>query len=249
VQIVPDQISHEPGSNAGRFDLQLLHKSECMPSNSVSFQQIDYKVAHRVNLTSLLHDRNHRVNDIHNPAIISMNECAILVTGLPASGKTTLGRRLAAALSWPYLDKDDFLEALFESQGVGDEQWRRRLSIEADKQFETTALEQTNTVLVSHWRPRGRADTGTPTDWVNRRFHCTVEVYCECDPELAARRFVSRTRHPGHLDKTKPEEAVLSWMHDMAALYPLSSAKVIRVSSISDISIHDVVDEIRQLGL
>ena len=146
------------------------------------------------------------MNEIHNPAIISMNECAIFVTGLPGSGKSTLGRRLAAELGWPILDKDDFLEALFDSQGLGDEQWRRRLSIEADKQFEITALEQSNTVLVSHWRPSGRTDTGTPVDWVNRHFQNTVEVYCECDPELATRRFVSRTRHPGHLDTTKSEE-------------------------------------------
>jgi len=172
-----------------------------------------------------------------------------MVTGLPASGKTTLGCRIAAELSWPYLDKDDFLEAMFDSQGLGDEQWRRRLSIEADEQFEIRALEQSNTVLVSHWRPRGRTDTGTPVDWVNRHFQNTIEVYCECDPELATRRFVSRTRHPGHLDETKSEEAILSWMHDMAALYPLSCAKVIRVPSVSDILIQGVVDEIRQLGL
>ncbi|MEM9573352.1 MAG: AAA family ATPase [Pseudomonadota bacterium] len=178
-----------------------------------------------------------------------MNEHAILVTGLPASGKTTLGRRLAAELSWSCLDKDDFLEALFESQGVGDEQWRRRLSIEADKQFETTALEQTNTVLVSHWRPRGRTDTGTPADWVHRHFQNTVEVYCECDPELAAHRFISRTRHAGHLDKIKSEDAILAWMRDMAGCYPIGSASVVRVSAMSDISIHNVLDEIRQLGL
>ncbi|MFN3211948.1 MAG: AAA family ATPase [Henriciella sp.] len=171
------------------------------------------------------------------------------MTGLPGSGKSTLGRRLAAELGWPILDKDDFLEALFDSQGLGDEQWRRRLSIEADKQFEITALEQSNTVLVSHWRPRGRTDTGTPVDWVNRHFQNTVEVYCACDPELATRRFVSRTRHPGHLDTTKSEEAILAWMHDLAGCYPVCAAPVVRVSAKNDFSIQHVVEEIRQMGL
>lgn len=178
-----------------------------------------------------------------------MNECAILVTGLPASGKSTLGRRLAEELCWSYLDKDDFLEALFEEHGVGDEQWRRRLSIEADKQFQSSALEQTNTVLVSHWRPRDRTDTGTTADWVNRRFQNTVEVYCECEPEFAARRFVGRTRHLGHLDNKKSKEAILAWMHDLAGCYPINSGSVVRVSTMNDIAIQSLANEIRELGL
>jgi len=36
----------------------------------------------------------------------------IILTGLPASGKSTLGRAVAAALGLPMLDKDDILEAL-----------------------------------------------------------------------------------------------------------------------------------------
>ena len=39
----------------------------------------------------------------------------VIVTGLPASGKSTLGRAVAAALGLPMLDKDDILEALFDS--------------------------------------------------------------------------------------------------------------------------------------
>ena len=39
----------------------------------------------------------------------------VVVSGLPASGKSTLSRRLATALSLPMLDKDDILEGLFES--------------------------------------------------------------------------------------------------------------------------------------
>ena len=176
-----------------------------------------------------------------------MNECAILISSLPASGKTTLGRRLAAELSWPYLDKDDFLEALFESQGVGDEKWRRRLSVEADKQFKTAALEQTNTVLVSHWRPRGRTDTGTPSDWVDRRFHHVVEVFCECDPELAARRFADRTRHAGHLDHSKSRKSILAWLHGLADCYPINFAQAVSVAATNEASIQNALNEIRKL--
>ena len=52
----------------------------------------------------------------------------IVLSGLPASGKSTLGRAVAKALRLPMLDKDELLEALFESRGIGDADWRRRLS-------------------------------------------------------------------------------------------------------------------------
>jgi hypothetical protein len=49
----------------------------------------------------------------------------VVVSGLPGSGKTTLGRRLARALGLPLIDKDDILERLFETKGIGDTAWRR----------------------------------------------------------------------------------------------------------------------------
>ena len=56
----------------------------------------------------------------------------IIISGLPGSGKTTLARNLAPALSLPVIDKDQILERLFESKGVGDATWRRALSRESD---------------------------------------------------------------------------------------------------------------------
>jgi adenylate kinase family enzyme len=56
----------------------------------------------------------------------------VLISGLPASGKSLLGRRLAPALDLPLIDKDDILEHLFELRGAGDKEWRRMLSRESD---------------------------------------------------------------------------------------------------------------------
>ena len=41
----------------------------------------------------------------------------IIVTGLPASGKSTIGRAVAAALNLPLLDKHEILEGLFAIKG------------------------------------------------------------------------------------------------------------------------------------
>jgi hypothetical protein len=50
----------------------------------------------------------------------------LIVTGAPASGKTILGRQLAAALGLPYFSKDLFKESLFDSLGWQDRAWSQR---------------------------------------------------------------------------------------------------------------------------
>ena len=51
-----------------------------------------------------------------------------LVTGLPATGKTTLARALAHALAAPLLSKDCIKEPLLEVLGAPDAHTSRRLS-------------------------------------------------------------------------------------------------------------------------
>ncbi|WP_370645738.1 AAA family ATPase [Ruegeria sp. Ofav3-42] len=52
----------------------------------------------------------------------------IVVTGLPASGKTTVAREIAKRLGLVFLDKDDFLEELYERHGVPSWEHRKKLS-------------------------------------------------------------------------------------------------------------------------
>jgi predicted kinase len=56
----------------------------------------------------------------------------VIVTGLAASGKTTLAVPLAQALGVPLVSKDAIKEALFEAVGIGDLQWANTLSRAAD---------------------------------------------------------------------------------------------------------------------
>jgi predicted kinase len=53
----------------------------------------------------------------------------VIVTGPPASGKTTLGRMLAMRLDMPFLYKDGIKETLFDTLGWSDRDWSRRLGV------------------------------------------------------------------------------------------------------------------------
>ena len=51
----------------------------------------------------------------------------IVVTGPPASGKTTLSRRIANDLHLPLISRDGIKEILFDGLGWSDREWSKRL--------------------------------------------------------------------------------------------------------------------------
>jgi len=157
---------------------------------------------------------------------------AVIVSGLPASGKTTVARQLAKLLKLPLLDKDDFLEGLYEKQFPKTREDRRQLSKISDTLFQQAAVELDSVVLVSHWRPIcGPQNTGTPTGWLRGGFSRIVEVHCACSPEVATSRFMNRTRHPGHRDQDRPPAELSAAMEQMANGYPLGVGPAVTINT------------------
>jgi hypothetical protein len=156
----------------------------------------------------------------------------IVITGLPASGKSTVGAAVASALGLPLYDKDEILEALFESLGVGDAEWRTRLSRAADEVLRRQVLRSHGAVVASWWRhPLSQAQSGTPTEWLPPLPGALIEVHCQCKPETAARRFLARTRHAGHLDGSKSYADLLASFERAAAEGPLGLGHVVEVNT------------------
>lgn len=162
----------------------------------------------------------------------------VVVSGLPGSGKSTLGRDLAHRLGLVYLDKDDYLETLLDTSPVTEA--RSTLSRLADDMFIAAARDIHDSLLVSFWRrPELSPTSGTPTGWLTQAGP-VVEVFCACEPVLAARRFQARQRHPRHGDHDRDEVVLLHQFTALAVLGPLGVGPVVHVDTSQQVDIANV---------
>ena len=171
-----------------------------------------------------------------------MRQPFVIVSGLPGSGKTRLARRLTMPLGLPLVDKDDILERLFTERGVGDARWRRALSRESDVILQREASQSNGAIVVSFWHlPDMPVDSGTPTDWLSTLPAPVLHLHCRCTPEIAARRFVQRHRHPGHLDGRMSYGDTLASLCHLEGFGRLSLAPCIDIDTSVDPPVDDVV--------
>jgi glucokinase len=169
----------------------------------------------------------------------------VIVTGIPASGKSTVGQAIAAVLGLPLLDKDEILEGLFNRRGVGDAAWRTELSRAADEALRESSLRSGGAVISSWWHhPGSFVETGTPVEWLASLPGFAVEVHCVCSPQVAAERFLARRRHEGHLDHTKTHAELLAGFQQHAALGPLGVGRLIKVNTERALDLSSLLTEI-----
>lgn len=181
-----------------------------------------------------------------------MERMFVVMSGLPGSGKTTLGRQLAAHIQLLMLDKDDILEALLDSLGAEDAGERQRLSRAADAVLQATAAASPGSVLSSFWRrERVSSTSGTPWEWIRDLSHSRlVEVHCQCPPDLAVDRFLGRERHRGHHDERHSREQLAAQFELLAAEGPLGIGSLVPVFTTERVELRQVVVDIeRQLGV
>jgi len=128
----------------------------------------------------------------------------VVVSGPPASGKSTLARQLAPALGLPLLAKDTLKDGLLAVLEAPDVATSQRLGRAAVAALLAVAAEAGSCVLESVWhRSRAVADLGALPGAI-------VEVFCRCPDELLRQRYAERSggRLAGYFDSVRSEQSL-----------------------------------------
>ncbi len=170
----------------------------------------------------------------------------VIVSGLPASGKSTLALALARALALPLFDKDTFLEALFVDHSPSTPAERTELSRLADVALQEAVTCASGAVVASWWKhPRAGGESGTPVDWLRRLPGPLIEIYCQCPAPAAVERFTRRTRHPSHFDQRWSFAELLARFEATKALGPLGIGQVLEVETDRSVDIDVLAERVR----
>ncbi len=137
---------------------------------------------------------------------------AIVITGPPGSGKTTVGRQIADTLRLPFINKDGIKELLFDTLGWSDVEWSKRLGIASYAilyhLIEAELRAGASFVVESNFHPT----------YDNEKFAALrakydfvpLQVFCIAGGDVLYERFAARStsgeRHPGHGDDMRREE-------------------------------------------
>lgn len=136
----------------------------------------------------------------------------IIITGLPATGKTTLGRKLANELNLPCISKDDIKELLFDTMGFEDREWSKKIGVSSYELLyymaESILKSGSSLVLEANFDPR----------FANKKIlelkgtynFELFQIRCFTEGEILFERFKKRAesheRHQGHVDSENLDE-------------------------------------------
>jgi predicted kinase len=130
----------------------------------------------------------------------------IIVTGLPAAGKTTLAAWLSQQLGIPLITKDPIKEILFDILGWSDRKWSQRLggaSIEIMYYIAQASLMAGGSIILDNPFSPDLASVKLSA-LAQQAKAGRLQIICRATPEVAYQRFKQRAeaglRHPGHLD-------------------------------------------------
>ncbi|MFW9779354.1 MAG: AAA family ATPase [Candidatus Heimdallarchaeota archaeon] len=130
----------------------------------------------------------------------------LVITGPPASGKSTLGLKLAEELQLPFISKDNIKELLFDALGWKDRNWSKELGraslnilyhvLEMNLQVKKPLIIETAFY---------REEESEKLRKIKRTYSIkSIQIYCFATAEVLRKRFLERVlinnRHPGHGD-------------------------------------------------
>ncbi len=160
----------------------------------------------------------------------------VVVSGPPASGKTTLARAIAPSLGLPLIAKDTIKQALMTVLPVPDVPASRSVGAASVAALLAVAAETGGAVLESVWHRSYAVDD------LRRLPGDVIEVFCRCEPGLAAERYALRagSRAAGHFDAQR----VAEWNDEVAR--PVAGGwPVIEVGTTGPVDMEALIEAIK----
>ena len=135
----------------------------------------------------------------------------ILIAGLPATGKSTLAKKLAQHFHYPILEKDEIKEVLFDTLGYADLKAKRALDRAATEVLlysaETVLKTKSSLILVNNFES---SMSDRVNEMIQRCNANVITVFLTGDADTLHARYVERDkkklRHQGHtfIDRYPP---------------------------------------------
>ncbi|MBT2501803.1 ATP-binding protein [Curtobacterium sp. ISL-83] len=175
-----------------------------------------------------------------------MAQVAIVVNGMPGSGKSTVGAALAEVLGCPFLSKDRIKEPLADIAGPMIDS-RALGGIAMDTMWSMARAVENGVVLDAVWLPsrdRDRLEAGLATAGSPR----VVEVWCDVDRATAEDRLRDRydpgtvpLRHEVHGELA---DVLAFWDEHGVDAGPIGVTPVVRVDTTQPYDVGVLVQEI-----
>ena len=130
----------------------------------------------------------------------------IVITGLPGTGKTTLSKHLADALSVPLIAKDAIKEIMYDTIGWSDKEFSGKLARATFVIIEYVIEENLRTsrsiMVESNYAPKLASKQFQ--EW-QEQYGCVItQIVCRTDLDVLAQRYLDRIKrgqsHEGHID-------------------------------------------------
>lgn len=171
----------------------------------------------------------------------------VLVSGPPASGKTTIARPLAEALGFALLTKDDIKESLFTSlNGPPDDlAYSRQIGSAAMDLLWAVAAHCPQAILEANFRTRSPREREQVTTVLRRPGARLVEIHCRIPLDEAARRFAQRARNERHHPAHALKEISLDQLSEYSEPFALSP--VLTVDTTQAVNILALANQTREL--
>ena len=137
--------------------------------------------------------------------------CLIIVNGPPASGKTTLARKLGQDLQFPVFHRDELKENLFDQLGWKDHELNKKMATTSYRLiFQILAqFLSSNQSLIVESNFDQKFDSPQFQKLLKNSNFRVVQVHCFAQPKILFDRFKKRAsadRHEGHNDLARLNE-------------------------------------------